>query len=830
MLTSGGCVALVLLQIVYKVDLLPTFKIATIIQDGAWPAISPEALLSDEVWPGLHSEALNNDAVQLDVMNATFSDGTMELTRKVCKLVDEDVDGFILFVDCKTANILDKQMILRYIPSVVVIRGFCHVTSTSMIQLRQDCSNSNTLLADIAVNRQWRNVLLYHDRTYNSACITDLIRQLSLKPVSTRMVQTENYHGPEQYIKFVSKYKPDGICVITSSGRLEKILFQAKTEEVLHFPWILLSEDQRIVDLNGSEYSDGNIILLEKQSTGPGLETCEHDYPPEMEFKNYLADAKLKMLDLFSTTVTKNNITSLEPLSCFNHKHTSMFNRTVIMKTAEEGSHITDSKYQICSVENGLINKWKYMGSWSEKTGISMKQFKLFGNDFLDFGNATLKVAAVPLDPMVFFNTDENNKTTYTGLCIDILDQLALKLNFNYEIVTPADNAYGSLEDDGTWNGMVGMVMRKEADFAAGPFTITAARESVIDFTKTYMEEGVGILTLRPQVEANKEYKMFKPLSVTVWILIGVAIIVVGVVMFIVNRYSPCSTELEEHQHYLETENLSSSMWLIYGAFVEQGGDAQPRSLSGRVMLSFWWIFTILMAATYTANLAAYLTVTIIDSPINSLEELARHENIRPLIFTGANLHTLFQTAKTSVYRQIWSKMDDMPKANHLETILSYVRTNEYALLLDHSVLEYIMLQDCKTYAVADETFNKAGYGFVLPEHSNYLNAFNIAIMKMTEAGLIQKWREIWWPKSESDSCTSTDRSGSAQSLGLDSLYGLFYVYFGVVGIAVLSFIVELICSTKTCRQYIAVALVKLSSFRGKVDDRNRENTSKEES
>lgn len=93
----------------------------------------------------------------------------------------------------------------------------------------------------------------------------------------------------------------------------------------------------------------------------------------------------------------------------------------------------------------------------------------------------------------------------------------------------------------------------------------------MIDFTKTYMEEGVGILTLRPQVEANKEYKMFKPLSVTVWILIGVAIIVVGVVMFIVNRYSPCSTELEEHQHYLETENLSSSMWLIYGAFVEQG-------------------------------------------------------------------------------------------------------------------------------------------------------------------------------------------------------------------------------------------------------------------
>lgn len=41
------------------------------------------------------------------------------------------------------------------------------------------------------------------------------------------------------------------------------------------------------------------------------------------------------MLDIFSTIVTQHNITSLEPLSCSNHKRTSMFNRTVVMKTAK---------------------------------------------------------------------------------------------------------------------------------------------------------------------------------------------------------------------------------------------------------------------------------------------------------------------------------------------------------------------------------------------------------------------------------------------------------------------------------------------------------------
>ncbi|XP_052071213.1 glutamate receptor 3-like [Mytilus californianus] len=315
---------------------------------------------------------------------------------------------------------------------------------------------------------------------------------------------------------------------------------------------------------------------------------------------------------------------------------------------------------------------------------------------------------------------------------------------------------------------MVGMVMRNEADFAAGPFTITSARESVIDFTTTYMEEGIGILTMRPKVEANKEYKMFKPLSVSVWVTIAVAIVVVGVLVYVNNRYSSDTTvtQTEDNEPHQNPPKLSSSMWHVYGYFVEQGGDERPRSLSGRLILSVWWIFTILMLATYTANLAAYLTVTIIESPINSLEELANHNDIRPLIFSGSNLHTLFQTAKSSVYRQIWTKMSGMPIVKDIDTTLSYVRTNEYAFMSDFSLLEYIMLQDCQTYAMADEKFNNAGFGFVLEENSKYLNAFNLAILKMNEAGLIEKWRKQWW--SLSDDCTSSNRTGSARSLGLD--------------------------------------------------------------
>jgi len=38
--------------------------------------------------------------------------------------------------------------------------------------------------------------------------------------------------------------------------------------------------------------------------------------------------------------------------------------------------------------------------------------------------------------------------------------------------------------EDGEWNGMVGELLRNEADMAIAPLTITFERESVVHFTK----------------------------------------------------------------------------------------------------------------------------------------------------------------------------------------------------------------------------------------------------------------------------------------------------------------------------------------------------------
>lgn len=52
------------------------------------------------------------------------------------------------------------------------------------------------------------------------------------------------------------------------------------------------------------------------------------------------------------------------------------------------------------------------------------------------------------------------------------------------------------------------------------------------------------------------------------------------------------------------------------------------RSLSGRIVGGVWWFFTLIIISSYTANLAAFLTVERMVSPIESAEDLAKQSEI----------------------------------------------------------------------------------------------------------------------------------------------------------------------------------------------------------
>ena len=47
-----------------------------------------------------------------------------------------------------------------------------------------------------------------------------------------------------------------------------------------------------------------------------------------------------------------------------------------------------------------------------------------------------------------------------------------------------------------------------------------------------------------------------------------------------------------------------------------------PMADSGRLVLGFYWVFVIAIVATYTGNLVAFLTFPVMETPIDSIENL----------------------------------------------------------------------------------------------------------------------------------------------------------------------------------------------------------------
>lgn len=60
-----------------------------------------------------------------------------------------------------------------------------------------------------------------------------------------------------------------------------------------------------------------------------------------------------------------------------------------------------------------------------------------------------------------------------------------------------------------------------------------------------------------------------------------------------------------------------------------------------------WWFFTLILISSYTANLAAFLTVERMKSPIESAEDLSKQRDIKYGTLYGGSTMTFFQVAMT---------------------------------------------------------------------------------------------------------------------------------------------------------------------------------------
>ncbi|XP_076446405.1 glutamate receptor 4-like [Babylonia areolata] len=423
-------------------------------------------------------------------------------------------------------------------------------------------------------------------------------------------------------------------------------------------------------------------------------------------------------------------------------------------------------------------------GHWNHSTGLSLKPAatQLFSQDF--FANTTLIVGTEEAKPFVFL---ENG--TWKGFCIDMLEELSLRMGFKYVIKRSVDNLWGGTNADGTWNGLVGMAARREIDMAVGPISVTADRESVVDFTKPFMESAAGMMMMRYEDPVVKMFRTLMPFTTHVWMALAGLLCAISLLFGLINKFSPAKGVPGEVNSDRWIDGMWDSAWIIYGSFMEQGAERIPRGLAGRVVLGLWWVFTILTMASYTASLAAFLTYSLAEVPINSIYDLAQQSYIIPLVKNGTNLFELFRKQETETYQKVYEMLLEAPVVESTEQSMRLVRNGPYAFMTDREQLDLLQKADCEGLVLAEETFNNNGLGFFVPEGDSLLKPLSYSIIKLMEAGLLDKWRRKWW--SAKDVCSQDLAVSRVQSLKLDSTAGPFILYACTTVLAFLALLGE---------------------------------------
>lgn len=67
------------------------------------------------------------------------------------------------------------------------------------------------------------------------------------------------------------------------------------------------------------------------------------------------------------------------------------------------------------------------------------------------------------------------------------------------------------------------------------------------------------------------------------------------------------------------------------------------RAVSTRLAAGIWWFFALIVISSYTANLAAFLTMERMDASIESAEDLAKQSKIKYGVVKGGSTGAFFQ-------------------------------------------------------------------------------------------------------------------------------------------------------------------------------------------
>ncbi|KAM9394287.1 glutamate receptor ionotropic, delta-2 [Pholidichthys leucotaenia] len=801
---------------------------------------------------------LNNEILETEkiTISVEFVDGNnpFQAVQEACELMNRGILALVSSIGCMSAGSLQTLADAMHIPHLFIQRStagtprsFC--PPTSRIPGTDDYTLMvrpplylNEVIVQVISEYSWQKFVVFYDSDFDIRGIEDFLDWTSQQGMDVSLQKVESNINMmitglfrTMRVEELHRYRDTlrRAVLFMSPATAKAFITEVVETNLVAFDchWILINEEISDYDLQELVMkSIGRLTLVRqmfplshnttqrcvKHNHRINTSLCDPKSPKaqQLEITNrYIYDTVLLLANTFHRKLEDRKWHSMASLSCIRKnskpwqggksmldavKTFNVSGLTGFLKFTDNGSN-PYIFYEILGTNYGEDRGRgvSRLATWDPLHGLNgtLTDRKLENN----MRGVVLRVVTVLEEPFVMVSENVLGKPKkYQGFSIDVLDALSNYLGFKYEIYVAQDHKYGSLQSDGQWNGLMGELVYKRADVGLSALTITPERESVVDFTTRYMDYSVGVL-LRKAERTVDMFACLAPFDLSLWACIAGTVLLVGILVYLLNWLNPPRLPMGT----VSSTTLYNSMWFVYGSFVQQGGEVPYTTLATRMMMGVWWMFALIVISSYTANLAAFLTITRIENSIQSLQDLSKQTELPygtvldSAVYDQVRSKAMNPFERDPMYSQMWRMINRTGGGdNNVEESKEGIRKVKYGrfgFVWDAAVLEYVANndEDCSFYTVSNNAPDR-GYGIAMQHGSPYRDIFSQRILELQQNGDMDILKLKWWPKdSPCDLYSSVQTRQRGSALDIHSFAGVFCVLAAGVVLSCLIAMVE---------------------------------------
>ncbi|CAI2346769.1 unnamed protein product [Caenorhabditis sp. 36 PRJEB53466] len=416
------------------------------------------------------------------------------------------------------------------------------------------------------------------------------------------------------------------------------------------------------------------------------------------------------------------------------------------------------------------------------------------------------------------------NTTEYfccAGLAIDLLSNLSLpeannSIDTSFTFSLHLNESYGvvqAAETTGvTIGGVIGELDGDTADMAIGGLTINPERERIVDFSEPWLYHGIRIL--EKNIPRDSPMQSFlQPLQSSLWTALFVSVLLVGLAIYCLDFKSPFERFYQadkEMEHDLKKEfelwvgkdeddnvNFGEAMWFVWGVLLNSGvSEKTPRSCSARVLGIVWCGFCMIMVASYTANLAAFLVLDQPEKGLTGVTDPRIHETVNFELRNPSANFSFGTVLNSNVYQyfkrhvelsSMFRKMEPHNVHRASEAVHSLLNGSLDAFIWDSTRLEFEAARHCEL-RTRGSLFGRSAYGIGLQKNSPWTPHITSAILRMSESGVMENLDQKWIDRGGPNCVVEAHKSPAR--LGLVNMKDIFILVSSGVALGIfLSFI-----------------------------------------